>query len=82
MNLRAAAGVVLDDSTYVPYRLPVKAGDVAIDRVADDFHMSKSQLADTAGLAREAFYKVARVRAAKTQTRMREMLEIISRIEE
>lgn len=56
------------------------AGNVAIDRVADSFGMSKTQLAETIGLGREAFYKPARARAPKTQSRIREMLEIISRV--
>jgi Protein of unknown function (DUF2384) len=56
------------------------AGDVDIAGVADSFGMSKSQLAETIGLAREALYKTTRVHAAKTQSRMREMLEIVSRV--
>ena len=55
-------------------------GEVAVDQVADSFGMSKSQLAETVGLRREALYKPARVRAVKTQGRLREMLEIINRI--
>jgi uncharacterized protein (DUF2384 family) len=57
-----------------------RRGRVAIDRVASTFGMSKSQLADTIGLGRESLYKVRRANAAKTQTRIREMLEIVSRI--
>lgn len=56
------------------------AGNIAIDQVADGFGMSKGQLADTAGLARETLYRLERSRAAKTQGRLREMLEIISRV--
>ena len=58
------------------------AGVLAADRVADAFGMTKFQLADTLGLARETLYKSGRARAPKTQARMREMLEIIGRIEE
>jgi hypothetical protein len=57
-----------------------KSGLLAIDRVADTFGMSKTQLAQTVGLGREALYKSTRLRAAKTQNRVREMLEIVSRI--
>lgn len=57
-----------------------RAGRIAIDRLADGFGMSKSQLAETAGLARETLYRAERGRAAKTQGRLREMLEIISRV--
>jgi len=55
-------------------------GNVAVDRVVEDFGMSKGQLAQTAGLARESLYKQARLNAPKTQTRMREMLEIVGRV--
>jgi hypothetical protein len=59
-----------------------KSGLVAIDRVADTFGMSKTQLAETVGLGREALYKATRLRAVKTQNRVREMLEIVSRVSE
>ena len=39
--------------------------------------MTKAQLAETAGIARTAFHKGRRSRSPKTQTRVREMLEII-----
>jgi len=55
-------------------------GKVAVTRVAEDFGLSKGQLAETVGLSREALYKAGRVKAAKTQGRMREMLEIITRV--
>jgi hypothetical protein len=42
--------------------------------------MSKTQLADTIGLGRETLYKATRANAVKTQARVREMLEIISRV--
>lgn len=58
------------------------AGVVSADRVAHAFGMTKFQLAETLGLARETLYKSSRARAPKTQARMREMLEIIGRIEE
>lgn len=58
------------------------SGQILIDDVAESFGMSKTQLAETAGLAKETLYKTARSRAAKTQARMREMLEIISRVSE
>ncbi|MER8400013.1 MULTISPECIES: antitoxin Xre/MbcA/ParS toxin-binding domain-containing protein [unclassified Mesorhizobium] len=57
-----------------------RAGKIAVDQVADSFGMSKAQLAQTAGLARETLYRLERSRTAKTQGRLREMLEIISRV--
>jgi DNA-binding XRE family transcriptional regulator len=55
-------------------------GVVAVDEVAATFGMSKGQLAETIGLNREALYKLARLEAPKTQSRLKEMLEIISRV--
>ncbi|TPK61523.1 DUF2384 domain-containing protein [Mesorhizobium sp. B2-4-15] len=57
-----------------------QAGKIGIDQVADGFGMSKGQLAETAGLARETLYRLERSRTVKTQGRLREMLEIISRV--
>jgi hypothetical protein len=45
-----------------------------------DLGLSKKQLAETIGLRPEALYKSQRAGAAKTQTRLREMLEIIGRV--
>lgn len=56
------------------------AGLIAVEQVADSFGMSKTQLAQTVGLARETLYKAARNRTPKTQMRVKEMLEIISRV--
>ena len=56
-------------------------GAVRVDEVADAFAMSKAQLAQTAGLAREVFQKASRRDGPKAQTRVREMLEIISLVQ-
>ena len=56
------------------------SGMVEMDRVAASFGMSKLQLAETTGLGAQALYKADRSRAAKTQSRVKEMLEIVSRI--
>lgn len=58
------------------------AGRIAAERVAHGFGMSKSQLAETTGLARETLYRSERIGAPKAQGRLREMLEIISRVSE
>ncbi|MGH7090971.1 MAG: antitoxin Xre/MbcA/ParS toxin-binding domain-containing protein [Stellaceae bacterium] len=55
-------------------------GHVAIEQVAESFGMSQGQLAETVGLGRETFHKAARKNAAKAQGRVREMLEIVSRV--
>lgn len=57
-----------------------RAGRIAIGQLADGFGMSKSQLAETAGLARETLYRVERSSTPRAQGRLREMLEIISRV--
>ena len=59
-----------------------RAGRIAVDQLADEFGMSKTQLAETAGLARETLYRAERSRAPRAQGRLLEMLEIISRVTE
>lgn len=46
----------------------------------DAYGLTKRQLAETIGLAPEALYKRERLSAAKTQTRLREMAEILARV--
>ncbi len=55
-------------------------GEIPIDDVAARFGLSKTQLAEMTGLRRETLYKSARARANKTQNRVREMLEILTRV--
>ena len=57
-----------------------KGGIVDMDRVADAFRMSKGQLAQTAGLGLASVSKADRRVAPKAQTRVTEMLEVISRV--
>ncbi len=56
-------------------------GAVRVDEVAEAFSMSKAQLAETAGLARQVFQKASRRDGPKAQSRMREMLEIINLVQ-
>ncbi|WP_293905598.1 antitoxin Xre/MbcA/ParS toxin-binding domain-containing protein [Phenylobacterium sp.] len=74
----------------VPPRFPARlsiaslmdaTGAVRVDEVADAFSMTKAQLAETAGLAREVFQKASRRDGPKAQSRVREMLEIISLVQ-
>lgn len=51
------------------------------DLVARELRTTKTEIAGTLGLARDALSRVARVRAPKTQTRLRQMLEILRRVE-
>jgi len=57
-----------------------KAGIVDVGRVADAFRMTKGQLAETVGLGTATVTKAERRTAPRTQSRVREMLEIVSRI--
>lgn len=57
-----------------------QAGIIDVDRVADAFRMTKGQLAETVGLAAATVSKAERRTAPRTQSRMLEMLEIVSRI--
>ena len=49
--------------------------------IADALHTTKSEIAGTLGLGRDAFSRTSRIRARKTQTRLRQMLEILNRVE-
>ena len=68
----SASGFVLRFMTH--------AGVVDVDLVAEAFRMSKGQLAQTAGLGLASVSKADRRVAPKAQTRVTEMLEIISRV--
>lgn len=68
-------------SGFITYFID-KGGIVDVDRVADTFRMTKGQLAETVGLGAASIGKVDRRRARRTQSRVREMLEIISRVRE
>ena len=56
------------------------AGTASQITLGDDYGLTKKQLAETIGLAPEALYKRGRLGAAKTQTRLREMAEILLRV--
>ena len=49
--------------------------------VADALHTTQSEIAGTLGLGRDAFSCASWIRARKTQTRLRQMLEILHRVE-
>jgi hypothetical protein len=70
----------------LPARLSITSlmnerGALKVEDVAEAFSMSKAQLAETAGLAREVFQKASRRDSPKAQTRVREMVEIISLVQ-
>ena len=49
--------------------------------VADALRTTKSEIASTLGLGKDAFARASRIRARKTQVRLRQMLEILNRVE-
>jgi hypothetical protein len=56
-------------------------GSVAVDAVARGLGLTKASLAASIGLAEETLQRSTRSRAPKTQQRLREMLEILARVE-
>ena len=50
--------------------------------IAGALRTTKAEIADTLGLSRDALSRTARINATKTQTRLREMLEILHRVED
>lgn len=69
-----------DRSGFVIKAFMDRRGTIIVERVTKSFRMSKGELAKSVGLAPEAVYKASRVKAVKTQSRIREMLEIINRV--
>lgn len=49
--------------------------------IANELHTSKAELASTLGLDSHAFVRTVRIRASKSQARLRQMLDIVSRVE-
>lgn len=49
--------------------------------IADALRTTRSEIAGTLGLGRDAFSRASRIRARKTQLRLRQMLEILNRVE-
>ncbi len=49
--------------------------------IAAALRTTKSEIAGTLGLGRDAFSRASRIRARKTQARLRQMLEILNRVE-
>lgn len=56
-------------------------GLVDVDRVAEFFGVTKASLAETLGFADDTLQRFSRAAAPKTQQRLREMLEILTRVE-
>jgi hypothetical protein len=75
------------DATYSPKAAPktpttymLSNGLVDVDTVATAFMVTKGSLAQSLGFAEETLQRSARASAQKTQQRLREMLEILTRV--
>lgn len=55
-------------------------GVVEPDRLSQILHVTRGELAIASGLARDSVSKTARLRTLATQTRLREVTEIINRV--
>ncbi len=49
--------------------------------IASALRTTKSEIAGTLGLGKDAFSRASRIRGRKTQVRLRQMLEILNRVE-
>ncbi|RWA78233.1 MbcA/ParS/Xre antitoxin family protein [Mesorhizobium sp.] len=56
-------------------------GLFAPKKIADAFRTTSEEIARTAGLGKDAVQRRARVRSDKTQRRLREMVEIVNKVE-
>jgi hypothetical protein len=56
-------------------------GFFAPRKIAEALHTTRAEVAWTAGLGRDAVQRKERVRSDKTQRRLREMVEIINKVE-
>ncbi|MGC2785168.1 MAG: antitoxin Xre/MbcA/ParS toxin-binding domain-containing protein [Roseiarcus sp.] len=75
---KADKGTDMAKSSVAPRRRALRAASPT--KLVDDYGLTKKQLAETIGLAPEALYKRDRLGAAKTQSRLREMNEILTRV--
>ena len=56
-------------------------GYFAPRKIADAFRTTSEEVAQTAGLGRDAVQRRERVRSDKTQRRLREMIEVVNKVE-
>lgn len=56
-------------------------GVFAPRRIAEAFRTTSEEVARTAGLGKDAIQRKDRIRSGKTQRRLREMIEIINKVE-
>jgi hypothetical protein len=50
-------------------------------KIADVFHTTSEEIARTAGLGKDAIQRKNRIRSDRTQRRLREMIEVVNKVE-
>ncbi len=76
---RAVAGEGRRGYSFVAQFLD-DSGKLILDDLSRSLGLSKGQLAETVGIRAEALHRKRRALAPKTQSRFREMLEIVGRV--
>ena len=69
------------DDFMIAQRYLSADGLVDVDAVTNELAITKGALAQTLGFAEETLHRFSRKAAPKTQQRLREMLEILTRVE-
>ncbi|MBE3638873.1 antitoxin Xre/MbcA/ParS toxin-binding domain-containing protein [Mangrovicoccus algicola] len=63
------------------FRSLTDEGGFSPELISAALRTTRAEIAATLGLGRDAFSRKERIRAVKTQTRLREMVEILNRVE-
>ena len=69
----------MSDATFIS-DVTGHTGQVAADRLSAILHITRAELAFAAGVSRDAVAKAARVGTPATQSRLRDMVEILNRV--
>ena len=64
----------------LPFEAFIEDGMFSPALIADALRTTRPEIADTLGLGRGACSRASRIRARKTQTRLRQLLEILHRV--
>ena len=65
----------------MPVEVYAEAGQFAPNRIAEVLRTTKEEVARTVGLGRDAMMRPERIASPKTQRRLREMVEILNRVQ-
>ena len=63
------------------FREFLEVEEISPKLVAEALRTTKSEIAGTLGLGKDAFTRASQIRARETQVRLRQMLEIVNRVE-